>query len=82
MSSSIIRMLWGAIPDAYRTVADKVLSAENKSLPEQLSILTQAERTPGLPVYLFGLIASAKRALAGKDVELFEERALKAMGLL
>ena len=84
MAGSIIKLLWGSIPDDMKTVADEVLRAEGKSLQEQLHILTRVERTPGLPVHLFGLVASAKKALAGGNEEVveFRLRALKSSGLV
>lgn len=84
MAEGILKLLWGAIPDDNKTVADMVLSAEGKVLMEQLHILTKVERTPGLPAHLFGLVAAAKKALSGgsKDVVRFRLMALKASGLM
>jgi len=84
ISSNILMLLWGAFPDDQKKVADLVLTAKGKTVSEQMRILTQVERTPGLPVDLFGLTASAKIAITGgeKEFESFKERALRCSGLL
>ena len=85
MHEQLIRLLWGGFPDSLKHLGDQVLSAEGKPLQEHLAILTRIESEPGLPVHLFGLVASAKRALATQkeeDIRAFTERALKSAGLL
>jgi hypothetical protein len=61
---NIIEMLAAGFLDTpHRELANVVTTVADAPLAEVLTVLTRVERTPNLPVDLFGLVAAAKVAL-------------------
>lgn len=82
-SEEIVGLLEACFYGRFDALAKQVKSAKGQSLQEKLRILTAVERTPDLPVDLFGVVAAAKKALVSDNAyEAFRIRALRAQGLI
>jgi hypothetical protein len=84
---NILAMLSAGFLETPHKELGKVISGvRHAPLTEVLAVLTRVERTPGLTVDLFGLVAAAKVALShpGDEakVDAFVRRAWRIQGLL
>lgn len=84
---NIIEMLAaGFLETPHKELGKAISGVKDAPLPEVLAVLTRVERTPKLPVDLFGLVAAAKVALRhpGDEAEMdrFVRRAWRIQGLL
>ena len=84
--TSVIEALAAAFLDTHKELAKTIKEARNASLTDLINLLTRVERTPGLPVALFGLVAAAKQALLNpsndEKVRAFWHRAQRDQGLV
>ena len=80
-----LEMLWSCFVGDAKATATRIKALKDKPLHEQLVVLTEIEQTPGLHSDLFGIVASAKKALSvesKENLDAFDARVTKAHGLM
>jgi len=83
--NQVLDALSEAFLDDHKELAKTIKSTKETPLQDTIQTLSKVERTPSLPVALFGLVAAAKQALLNPGneakVTAFWDRAKRFQGL-